>query len=150
MPMRKSGPLDAMLGTRLRTLRVSRGISQAALAEKIGVSFQQVQKYERGANRVGANRLVRIAAVLDVSVTEFFESDRIEPSGLKSPIHLLAEPGAWQVLEAYARTRSPRIRSCIVKLIESIADRSSGTKARVVTRLRAVDLVERRKFPSRR
>ena len=83
MPMRKSGPLDAMLGTRLRTLRVSRGISQAALAEKIGVSFQQVQKYERGANRVGANRVVQIAAVLDVSVTEFFESDRIEPAGLK-------------------------------------------------------------------
>ncbi|HEX7790859.1 MAG TPA: helix-turn-helix transcriptional regulator [Afipia sp.] len=150
MPMRKSGPLDAMLGARIQMLRLSRGISQAALAEKIDVSFQQVQKYERGTHRVGTNRLARIASVLDVSVTEFFESSRTKPPGLKSPIHLLAEPGAWQVLKAYARTPSPRVRSCIVKLIESIADRSSGATAKVVARLRAVDLGERRKFPSRR
>ena len=150
MPMRKSGPLDAMLGARIQMLRLSRGISQAALAEKIGVSFQQVQKYERGTHRVGTNRLARIASVLDVSVTEFFESSRTKPPGLKSPIHLLAEPGALQVLKAYARTPSPRVRSCIVKLIESIADRSSGATAKVVARLRAVDLGERRKFPSRR
>jgi len=150
MPMRKSGPLDAMLGARIQMLRLSRGISQAALAEKIGVSFQQVQKYERGTHRVGTSRLARIASVLDVSVTEFFESSRTKPPGLKSPIHLLAEPGAWQVLKAYARTPSPRVRSCIVKLIESIADRSSGATAKVVARLRAVDLGERRKFPSRR
>jgi transcriptional regulator with XRE-family HTH domain len=149
MPVRKSGPLDAMLGARLRTLRVSRGISQAVLAEKIGVSFQQVQKYERGANRVGANRLARIAAVLDVSVTEFFESVRTKSPGLKSPIHLLAEPGAWQVLEAYAREPSPRVRFCIVKLMESIADRNPEAKARVAGP-RGVDPGDRRKFPSRR
>lgn len=149
MPVRKSGPLDAMLGAKLRTLRVSRGISQAVLAEKIGVSFQQVQKYERGANRVGANRLARIAAVLDVSVTEFFESARTKSPGLKSPIHLLAEPGAWQVLEACAHEPSPRVRSCIVKLMESIADRNPEAKARVA-RPRGVDPGDRRKFPSRR
>ena len=149
MPVRKSGPPDAMLGARLRTLRVSRGISQAVLAEKIGVSFQQVQKYERGANRVGANRLARIAAVLDVSVTEFFESVRTKSPGLKSPIHLLAEPGAWQVLEACAHEPSPRVRSCIVKLMESIADRNPEAKARVA-RPRGVDPGDRRKFPSRR
>ena len=149
MPVRKSGPLDAMLGAKLRTLRVSRGISQAVLAEKIGVSFQQVQKYERGANRVGANRLARIAAVLDVSVTEFFESARTKSPGLKSPIHLLAEPGAWKVLEACAHEPSPRVRSCIVKLMESIADRNPEAKARVA-RPRGVDPGDRRKFPSRR
>lgn len=149
MPVRKSGPLDAMLGAKLRTLRVSRGISQAVLAEKIGVSFQQVQKYERGANRVGANRLARIAAVLDVSVTEFFESARTKSPGLKSPIHLLAEPGAWQVLEACAHEPSPRVRSCIVKLMEGIADRNPEAKARVA-RPRGVDPGDRRKFPSRR
>ena len=149
MPVRKSGPLDAMLGARLRTLRVSRGISQAVLAEKIGVSFQQVQKYERGANRVGANRLARIAAVLDVSVTEFFESVRTRSPGLKSPIHLLAEPDARQVLEACAHETSPRARSCIVKLMESIADRNPEAKARVA-RPRGVDPGDRRKFPSRR
>jgi transcriptional regulator with XRE-family HTH domain len=107
-----------------------------------------VQKYERGANRVGASRLAQIASVLDVSVGEFFESSRPGPRGLDSPVHLLAEPGALRVLKAYARTPSPRVRSCIAKLVESIADRSSGTKA-AVARLNTVDLDERRKFPSR-
>ncbi len=100
MAMRKSGPLDAMVGARVRMLRVSRGISQTALAERIGVTFQQVQKYEQGANRVGASRLAQIASVLDVSVGEFFESSRVGPPGLNSPVHLLAEPGAWRILKA--------------------------------------------------
>ena len=148
MAMTKSGPLDAMVGAKVRMLRVNRGISQATLAERIGVTFQQVQKYERGANRVGASRLAQIASVLDVSVGEFFESSRPGPRGLDSPVHLLAEPGALRVLKAYARTPSPRVRSCIAKLVESIADRSSGTKA-TVARLNTVDPGERRKFPSR-
>jgi transcriptional regulator with XRE-family HTH domain len=132
-------------------LRVNRGVSQTALAERIGVTFQQVQKYERGANRVGASRLAEIASVLDVSVGEFFESSRARPPGLNSPVHLLAEPGAWRVLEAYARTPSPRVRSCIEKLVESIADRTSTTTTTkaTVARLNTVDLAERRKFPSR-
>ena len=74
MATRKSGPLDAMVGARIRMLRVNRGMSQTMLAERIGVTFQQVQKYERGANRVGASRLSQIASVLDVSVGELFES----------------------------------------------------------------------------
>ena len=61
MAMRKSGPLDAMVGAKVRMLRVNRGISQTALAERIGVTFQQVQKYEQGAEPgwrqlLGANR----------------------------------------------------------------------------------------------
>jgi transcriptional regulator with XRE-family HTH domain len=148
MATRKSGPLDAMVGARIRMLRVNRGVSQTVLAERIGVTFQQVQKYERGANRVGASRLAQIASVLDVSVGEFFESSRAGPPGLNSPVHLLAEPDARRVLEDYARTPSPRIRPCIAKLVESIADRTSTTKA-TVARLNTVDLAERRKFPSR-
>ena len=78
MAMRKSGPLDAMVGAKIRMLRVNRGISQTALAESIGVTFQQVQKYEQGADRVGASRLSQIASVLDVSVGEFFESPGLD------------------------------------------------------------------------
>ena len=73
MATRKSGPLDAMVGARISMLRVNRGMSQTMLAERIGVTFQQVQKYERGANRVGASRLSQIASVLGVSVGELFE-----------------------------------------------------------------------------
>ena len=149
MATRKSGPLDAMVGARIRMLRVDRGISQTILAERIGVTFQQVRKYERGANRVGANRLSQIASVLDVSVGELFESSGAESPSLNSSGHLLlAEPGALRVLKAYARTSSPRVQSSIAKPVESIADRTSGTKA-TVARLNTVDLGERRKFPSR-
>ena len=148
MPTKKSGPLDAMVGARISMLRVNRGMSQAMLAERIGVTFQQVRKYERGADRVGARRLSQIASVLGVSVGELFESSEAASPGLNSPLRLLAEPGALRVLKAYARTPSPRVRSCIAKLVESIADRSSGTKA-TVARLNTVDLGERRKFPSR-
>jgi len=142
MATRKSGPLDAIVGARISVLRVSRGMSQAALAELIGLTFQQFQQYERGAIRVGASRLSQIASVLDVSVGELFESSGAESPGLNSPVHLLAEPGALRVLKAYARTTSPRVRLCIAKLVESIADRSSGTKA-TVARLNTVDPGER-------
>ena len=148
MAMRRSGPLDAMVGARIRMLRVDRGMSQTMLAERIGVTFQQLQKYERGANRVGANRLSQIASVLDVSVGELFESSRAGSPGLNSSIRLLAEPGAMRILKAYARTTSPRVRHRIAKLVESIAARTRRAKA-TVARLNTVDLGERRKFPSR-
>ena len=153
MAMTKSGPLDAIVGAKVRMLRVNRGISQAVLAERIGVTFQQVQKYEQGANRVGASRLAQIASELDVSVAEFFESSRTGSPGLNSPVHLLAERGAWRALKACARKPGPRVRSCIARLVESIADRTSAPKATVarlnIVDLHTVDLGERRKFPSR-
>jgi transcriptional regulator with XRE-family HTH domain len=103
MATRKSGVLDAMVGARIRMLRVNRGISVSALAARIGVSFQQLQQYEQGAGRVGASRLARIAAVLDVPVGDFFESSRAFPPGSQSPVRLLGEPGVRRILEAYQR-----------------------------------------------
>ena len=148
MPTRKTGPLDAMVGARISMLRVNRGMSQAMLAERIGVTFQQVRKYERGADRVGARRLSQIASVLGVSVGELFESSEAASPGLNSPLRLLAEPGALRVLKAYARTTSPRVRLCVAKLVESIASRTPGAKA-TVAMFNTVDRGERRKAPSR-
>jgi len=65
-------PIDILIGSRVRILRLSRGLSQETLGERIGVTFQQIQKYERGANRVPGSRLSRIAAVLDVPVALLF------------------------------------------------------------------------------
>jgi transcriptional regulator with XRE-family HTH domain len=76
MPRRKSDPLDAMVGAKVRVFRINRGISQTALAEQLGVTFQQVQKYEKGANRIGASRLSQIATALDISIAELFEPSR--------------------------------------------------------------------------
>ena len=131
MPGRKPDPLDAMVGTKIRVLRVSRGLSQSDLADHIGVTFQQVQKYEKGANRVGASRLSQIANVLGVPVGELFEQSRQRGRDRDSPFDLLVEPGAVRVLKAYVQTTDPRLRRAIVNLIEGIASRSAarrGTK----------------------
>ena len=131
MPGRKPDPLDAAVGAKIRVLRVSRGLSQSDLADQIGVTFQQVQKYEKGANRVGASRLSQIADVLGVSVGELFEQSRQRVGDGDSPLKLLVEPGAVRVLKAYVQTTDPRLRRAIVNLIEGIASRSAarrGTK----------------------
>jgi transcriptional regulator with XRE-family HTH domain len=147
MATRKSGPLDAMVGARISMLRVDRSMSQAILAERIGVSFQQMQKYERGAKRIGASRLSLIASVLGVPVGELFEASGAGSPNLNSPVRLLAELEALRVLKAYTRTTSPRVRLGIAKLVESIASRHPGAKATVAL-FNAVDRGERRKCPS--
>jgi transcriptional regulator with XRE-family HTH domain len=131
MAVRKSGPLDAMVGAKIRMFRINRGMSQTALAERVGVSFQQVQKYEKGANRVGASRLSQIASVLGITVGELFESSQEKIAAANSPVHLLAEPGALRVLKAYLRTNS-RVRLAIARLVESIADQKPIVQKPVV------------------
>jgi transcriptional regulator with XRE-family HTH domain len=131
MAVRKSGPLDAMVGAKIRMFRINRGMSQTVLAERVGVSFQQVQKYEKGANRVGASRLSQIASVLGIAVGELFESPLEKIATSNSPVHLLAEPGALRVLKAYLRTNS-RVRLAIARLLESIADQKPTVQKSVV------------------
>jgi transcriptional regulator with XRE-family HTH domain len=125
--------LDVMVGARIRILRNHRGMSQGELAGKIGVTFQQVQKYEKGTNRVGASRLSRIAAVLGVSVGELFESSEDKSATAKSPFRLLAERDALRVLTAFSRTTNPRVRRAITKLLESVADRDRRSAAKPST-----------------
>ena len=147
MAVRKSGPLDAMVGAKIRMSRIDRGMSQTALAEKIGVSFQQVQKYEKGSNRIGASRLAQIAAVLGISVGDLFESSREKTAASNQPVHLLGEPGVSRVIKAYVRT-NPRVRLAIAKLVESLADREPATKA-TVSRLDGATRSERRSSRAR-
>ena len=128
MPTRMPDPLDALVGARIRVFRINRKISQTDLAEQIGVTFQQVQKYEKGTNRIGASRLSRIAAVLGISVGELFESPGEKSGESASLFRLLAEPGALRVLKAYARTSDPRVRHAIAELIEGIADKQPTKK----------------------
>src|SRR5260370_2999144 len=75
MKQRSAGKPDIELGKRIRLRRVEQRISQAELGDKLGVSFQQVQKYEKGVNRVGAARLQAIAPALDIPVTFFYDGD---------------------------------------------------------------------------
>jgi len=127
-------PLDIMVGTKIRIFRTHRRMSQSDLAEKIGVAFQQVQKYENGTNRVGASRLSRIAIALGISVGELFESSEHKSGDTKSPLRLLVERDSLRVLKAFSRTTDPRLRRAIAQLLESIADqqaRQSKVKASI-------------------
>jgi transcriptional regulator with XRE-family HTH domain len=131
MPRRKSDQLDAMVGAKVRVFRINRGISQTALAEQLGVTFQQVQKYEKGTNRIGASRLSQIATALDISVAELFEPSNGKTSEIDSPFKMLAEPGALRVLKAYVQTADPAVRRAIVNLIEGIAGREPSSRGAV-------------------
>jgi transcriptional regulator with XRE-family HTH domain len=125
MNQRKPDALDIAVGQRIRIERLARHMSQTELAERIGVSFQQVQKYEKGLNRVGAGRLTRIAEVLGIPVRAFFETDAsaTQPDGDKaSPLEMLAEPGAVRVLRAFTQIPEGPLRRSILELMEKMAD----------------------------
>jgi len=98
-------------------------MTQSALGDKIGVSFQQVQKYEKGLNRIGAGRLIQIGRVLRVPVISLFEGvpDRSAIDGNARPAtDLLAEPNAFRLAKAFAEVSNPGLRLSIVNLVEQI------------------------------
>lgn len=128
MSVKRPDPVDVEVGHRIRIERLARGLSQTALANQLGVTFQQVQKYEKGVNRVGAGRLTKIAEVLGVPVGAFFsgkevlESEaRTETEGEQaSPLKLLTVSGAFRLLRAYSEIEDANLRRCIVDLVEQI------------------------------
>src|SRR5665213_200704 len=127
MLARTPDPLDMMVGAKIRIFRTHRGMSQTDLARKIGVAFQQVQKYEKGTNRIGASRLSRIAAVLGISVGELFETQDDTALDAKSPFQLLSGRDELRVLTAYSRIADPRLRRAIAELVESAAGQPTRT-----------------------
>ena len=124
---RGGDPRDAAIGNRLRTLRLQRGLSQTELGTLISVTFQQVQKYEKGTNRISAGRLQRIAEVLSVPVAFFFASFEEAPQTPGTdPVDVeftfLQTEGALRLARAYARIKQPGIRLQLLRLTEAIAE----------------------------
>jgi len=113
-------PVDVAVGARIRLLRKVRGLSQQALAEAAGVTFQQIQKYERGANRVSASMLARIARTLDIPVSEMFGEGAAGGSAIDEVSDLLAEPGALELLRAYATLPRGAARSALVEFVRAL------------------------------
>ena len=128
-------PIDVAVGHRIRVRRKWLGISQSTLADHLGVSFQQVQKYERGANRVSASMLVKIAQKLDTSVGELV-GETAAPLGDESLFEKLAVPGAVQLLEAFASVQQPAMRTAILNLTRSLIEESSDERTLSVKRAR--------------
>jgi len=129
MKPRSGDPNDTEIGTRVRTLRLQRGWSQTELGKSLNVTFQQVQKYEKGANRISAGRLQRIAEVLNVPITFFYsgmESERSERGGRGShspdiDFQFLQTDGALRLVRAYARIKQPKVKLQLLRLVETIA-----------------------------
>lgn len=118
-------PIDLYVGSRIRLRRVIVGITQGALADYVGLTFQQIQKYERGANRVGASRLYDIARALDVTVNYFFEEmpDRIAQSSpaqvtpnTESQVVELAKRELFETVKA-VNAITPRQRAIVRDII---------------------------------
>jgi transcriptional regulator with XRE-family HTH domain len=117
--------VDAHVGQRIKLARIGKGISQSALAEAVGVSFQQVQKYERGANRVSAGRLAEFAAILGVGISYFFEESAAEhapgasPAG-KTPTFELTKLDL-DILRQLSHIRDIRLKRKFLELIGVLA-----------------------------
>jgi transcriptional regulator with XRE-family HTH domain len=136
MPRRSRDPRDLEVAKRVRALRLQRGISQTELGGVLDVTFQQVQKYETGTNRISAGRLHQIAEVLDVPVTYFYagtEGNGIDgngaatemlpsPPSLDAEFDLLQSAHAIRLVRAYARITDRGVRLKLLKLAECIAN----------------------------
>ena len=126
MTQRSGDPRDADIGKRVRTLRLQRGLSQTELGALINVTFQQVQKYEKGTNRISAGRLQRIAEVLSVPVSFFFAGFDEKPKTSTGQVmdlefSFLQTEGALRLARAYARIKQPSVRLQLLRLTEAIA-----------------------------
>jgi transcriptional regulator with XRE-family HTH domain len=115
MKQRSAGKPDIELGKRIRLRRVEQKISQAELGDKLGVSFQQVQKYEKGVNRVGAARLQQIASALDVPVTFFYDGDN--KSREVESLLFLDSAFSLRLLRAYSKIKDQTVQRQLVSLM---------------------------------
>ena len=121
-------PIDVAVGLRLRTLRKSRGLSQDQLGRSLGITFQQIQKYERGTNRVSASMLVRAARFLGVAPTALLPEEGDPTPRSPAVLSLLANMrGVEELVETYARIKSPRLRRAVLQLSRSLAADAQAT-----------------------
>ena len=114
-------PVDIGIGARMRLRRKSLGNSQGVLSERVGVSFQQIQKYERGANRVSGSMLVAIAAALDTSVGWLVGEEGGLAEAADEVISALALTGGVDLLEAFAAIPQASARAALVTLAQEMA-----------------------------
>lgn len=134
--MKPRGPslLDSYIGTRIRIRRLEVGLSQQQLGEALGVSFQQIQKYERGINRVGAGRVQEIAQVLRVEVGFFFQSAPIRGEAKSNKIdpsmdQFMVTKDALVIASAFTRIKDANIRHIIASAVGKLSQ-TLATSAR--------------------
>ncbi|MFD2652436.1 helix-turn-helix domain-containing protein [Brucella rhizosphaerae] len=128
---KKPNPIDIHVGSRIRLRRNMLGLSQEKLGESLGITFQQIQKYEKGTNRVGASRLQAISSILTVPVSFFFEdapgSNPTSQAGFAEDneatyvVDFLNSNEGVQLTRAFTKIADPKVRRKIIDLVKSLA-----------------------------
>jgi transcriptional regulator with XRE-family HTH domain len=132
---KKPNPIDVHVGSRIRLRRNMLGMSQEKLGESLGITFQQIQKYEKGTNRVGASRLQAIASILGVPVSFFFEDAPNVPTGpaggfrednsTSYVVDFLNSAEGLQLNRAFVKIADAKVRRRVVDLVKALADEDS-------------------------
>lgn len=132
MAKKQPSSIDAHVGSRVRLRRMLIGMSQEKLGELLGLTFQQVQKYEKGANRIGASRLYDISTILNVPVQYFFEelpqatNNGLNGHGMSEPdrepfvMDFVSSTEGLQLIRSYTKVTDPRVRKRILELVKSL------------------------------
>jgi len=138
MSSKAPDPVDRYVGSRVRMRRIMLGMSQEKLGEALGLTFQQIQKYEKGTNRVGASRIQQISEVLQVPISFLFEGGPTRTGGGQSfdgtspsPTYVsdfLATSEGLALTRAFTRIADAKLRRSIVDLVEQIAAREDPEK----------------------
>lgn len=130
----RANSIDEHVGLQLRQRRALLGLSQEKLAEQVGITFQQIQKYENGANRVSASRLYEFSKVLEIPVTFFFENygsneNRLlsgfadnDQAGFDGPDDVMKRKETIELIRVYYSIESPKLRKDLFKLVKSMAE----------------------------
>jgi len=125
--------IDVHVGSRIRFRRTTLGLSQEKLGDGLGITFQQVQKYEKGTNRVGASRLQNIASILNVPISFFFEEAAIAagegPNEISDISIFISSSEGLALNRAFVSISDPAVRQSIVKLAKSVAKNEIGKDA---------------------
>jgi transcriptional regulator with XRE-family HTH domain len=128
--LKSPNPIDKHVGARLRMRRLMVGMSQSKLGGALSVTFQQIQKYEKGANRIGASRLQQLARVLEVPPAFFFEgapagdagaATFAEPASNAYVVDFLSTSEGLQLNRSFALIRDPKVRKRILDLVATLA-----------------------------
>ena len=123
--MHRSHPVDRLVGQRVRLARLAKGMSQSGLGDAVGVTFQQIQKYEKGANRVSASKLSECAAVLDVAIAYFFEGGDKHATPGKRPgspaLNLNLGREDFAILQGLSAIKDRKLKRKLLGLITCLA-----------------------------
>jgi transcriptional regulator with XRE-family HTH domain len=134
-PGRKPNPMDIHVGSRVRLRRMVIGMSQEKLGEKMGLTFQQIQKYEKGTNRIGASRLFQLSQIMDVPVQFFFEDAPLAYANRGTALAGFAESKTEAFLldflnsrdglelnRAFVKITDPKVRKRVVELVRALSE----------------------------